>query len=61
VSANNKERFTVQLMNQDGNWVADIANTQGPADETTTGEVPADGVYIVRVISDGDWTLEITQ
>jgi hypothetical protein len=61
VSANNKEIFTMALLDQDGNWVGNIANTEGPVDETISDEVPADGVYIVRVISDGDWMLEITQ
>jgi hypothetical protein len=60
-SANNKEVFRMNVLNQNGEWVADIANTTGPADITEAGEVPADGIYVVQVISDGDWTLEIRQ
>lgn len=62
-SANNqsKEAFRASLRDSIGNWVGDIINTEGPGDATAKIEVPEDGIYIIGVQVEGDWTLEITQ
>ena len=61
VSANNKEAFRAVLLNQEGIWLADIANATGPVNVAETLDIPADGVFVIQVQSDGDWTLEIKQ
>jgi hypothetical protein len=61
VSAGNKEEFRVSLLDQNGLHVETIANATGPGDVTTTIEIPADGVYVVQVQVDADWTLEVQQ
>lgn len=55
------EALLVSLNDQNGEWVADIANSPGGADSSKTIEVPADGVYIAQIIYEGDWTLEVRQ
>jgi hypothetical protein len=61
VSPNSPEHWRVTLLDQDGRWVGDIVNAPGPVDETVTIQVPADSVYIIQVLSDGDWTVEVQQ
>jgi hypothetical protein len=51
----------VTLFDQDGRWVGDIVNAPGAADEKVTIQVPADSVYVIQVLSDGDWTVEVQQ
>ena len=36
-------------------------NAPGAADQTMTLQVPADSVYVIQVLSDGDWTVEVQQ
>jgi hypothetical protein len=61
VSPNSPEHWRVTLFDQDGRWVGDIVNAPGAADETVTIQVPADSVYVIQVLSDGDWTVEVQQ
>ena len=60
-SANNNKEFRASLLDSNGRHVDSIANTEGPADVTTDIEIAGDGVFIVQVQSDGDWTLDVTQ
>ncbi|HEX9988654.1 MAG TPA: hypothetical protein VGE45_09280 [Chloroflexia bacterium] len=61
VSAGNKEEFRVYLLDANGVGIGTIANATGPGDVTTTSEIPADGVYIIEIQVDADWTLEVQQ
>ena len=49
------------LFDKDGQWVGDIVNALGPADESVAIKVPADGVYVIQVLSEGDWTVDVQQ
>ena len=61
ISANSSEQWRVTLLDQNGQWVGDIVNAPGAADQSATIEIPADGVYVIQVLSDGDWTVEVQQ
>jgi hypothetical protein len=61
VSPNSPEHWRVTLFDQDGRWVGDIVNAPGAADVSATIEIPADGVYVIQVLSDGDWMVEVQQ
>jgi len=61
VSGNSVEQFRATLLDQNGQWVGDIVNAPGAADQSVTIEVPTDGVYVIQVLSDGDWTVEVQQ
>jgi len=61
VSANSAEQFRATLLDQSGKWVGDIVNAPGAADEKVTIQVPADSVYVIQVLSDGDWIVEVQQ
>jgi hypothetical protein len=61
ISANSQAQFTVYLYNQNGQYVEAIVNTPGAADQSIAITIPADGVYLIKVQSDGDWTVEVQQ
>jgi hypothetical protein len=61
VSGNSQESFAASLLDQRGLHVATIVDAPGAADQSITLEIPADGVYIIQVISDGDWTIDVQQ
>ena len=61
VGSGGKEAFTVTLLDQDGRHINDIAEATGNADISTDLEIRADGVYVIEVIFDGNWTVEVRQ
>jgi hypothetical protein len=61
VSPTGAQNWRVTLLDQGGRWVADIVSGPGATDQSATVEIPADGVYLVQVLADGDWTLEAQQ
>jgi hypothetical protein len=60
-SANSKAQFAVSLLGQDGQHAGTIVEAPGPADQSATIPIPADGVYLLQVLSDGDWTVDVQQ
>jgi hypothetical protein len=38
-----------------------IVEASGAADQSATIDIPSDGVYLIQVVSDGDWTVEVQQ
>ncbi len=61
VGKGSKDVFTVQLLDQDGNWAADLVNATGDADVSKTIEIPANGVFLAQIQFEGDWTAEVQQ
>jgi hypothetical protein len=61
VSAGNKEEFRVNLLDANGVGIGTIADARGPGDVTTALDIPADGVYIIEIQVDADWSLEVQQ
>ena len=61
VSANSQAHFAATVLDQNGQWVGDIVNATGAADQSSMIEIPADSVYLIEVQSDGDWTVEVQQ
>jgi hypothetical protein len=61
VTPNGKEEFRVALLDENGVYVEGIAETTGVADVSATIPIPKDGVYLLLVISDGDWTVDVQQ
>jgi hypothetical protein len=61
VSANSQAHFAATVLDQSGQWVGDIVNAAGAADQSSAIEIPVDSVYLIEVQSDGDWTVEVQQ
>ena len=61
VSLNSVKQFDASLLDQNGLPVGTILNAPGAADQQITLAIPGDGVYLIEVVSDGDWTLEVQQ
>jgi hypothetical protein len=61
VSANSQAHFAATVLDQNGQWVGDIVNAAGAADQSSAIEIPVDSVYLIEVQSDGDWTVEVQQ
>jgi hypothetical protein len=61
VSANSQALFTVYLYHQNGQYAEAIVNAPGAVDQSIAIEIPADGVYLIKVESEGDWTVEVQQ
>jgi hypothetical protein len=61
VNANSQALFTVYLYHQDGQYAEAIVNAPGAVDQSVAVGIPADGVYLVKVESEGDWTVEVQQ
>jgi hypothetical protein len=61
VSPNSTQNWRVTLLDQNGQWVADIVSGPSTPDVSVTIDVPADGVYLLQVLADGDWVVEVQQ
>jgi hypothetical protein len=61
VSANSQAQFAATLLDQNVEHVGTIVNATSATDQSTVIEIPADGVYLIQVLSDGDWTIEVQQ
>lgn len=58
---NNSTNFEATLLNQNREFVGELQNRAGAPEQTTTVNIPADGVYLIQVYSDGDWTVDVQQ
>ena len=58
---NASTKFEATLYDQNVQYVAELKNTSGASEQSATATIPADGIYVVQVFSDGDWTLEVQQ
>lgn len=56
-----KENFIVDLLDADGNPVAPmgLVNEIGPFDGSKATPVPDDGIYLLVVMADGPWTIDV--
>jgi hypothetical protein len=61
VSATSKTQFSVILVDQQARSSGSIVEASGAADQSATIDIPSDGVYLLQVVSDGDWTVEVQQ
>jgi hypothetical protein len=61
ISPNSTQNWRVTLLDQNGQWVADIVSGPSTPDVSVTIDVPADGVYLLQVLADGDWVVEVQQ
>ena len=61
VSPNGLQNWRVTLFDQNGQWVGDVVDGVGEVDKSATIDVPADGVYFIQVLADGDWIVESQQ
>jgi hypothetical protein len=52
--------FIVFLLDSQGRLIEGIANEIGPYDGTKVIRIPRDGVYLLSIQADGDWTVEAT-
>lgn len=53
--------FGVTLLDQQGRYVALIANQIGPANIDTIENISADGVFLLTIKADGDWVVTFQQ
>ena len=53
--------ITVYLFDQNGQYAEAIVNTPGATDQLIAITIPVDGVYLIKVQSDGEWTVEVQQ
>ena len=60
-ASNGASPTRVTLLDQSGQWVGGLENAPGAADQSVTIDVPADGVYIIQVLADADWSVDVQQ
>ena len=58
---NGTRNFIVELLDQNGETVELIANEIGPATINTIENVSTNGVYLLYIRADGDWTITLQQ
>lgn len=55
------ENFITHLLDSDGETVEYVTNEIGDYSGTSVGSIPEDGMYLLNVDADGDWTIEVSQ
>ena len=58
---NSSTHFEATLADQNREFVGEIQNTAGAAEQSVEVKIPADGVYLIQVYGDADWTIEVRQ
>lgn len=52
--------FIVELYDDEGHSIALLANEIGEYEGSTAERIPADGLYVLDIVADGDWTVDVT-
>lgn len=60
-TSNGASPTRVTLLDQNGQWVGEVENPPGQAEGSATIQVPADGVYLIQVLADADWSVDTQQ
>jgi len=58
---NGTKDFYVGLINGDGSYAASLASKTGPASVSTIENIEENGVFLLQVTADGDWTVTVQQ
>jgi hypothetical protein len=58
---NRSTYFDATLFDQKVQYVGEIVNKSGAPEQSVAVTIPADGVYVIQVYADGDWTVEVQQ
>lgn len=52
--------FAIWLYSAEGQRIALLANEIGQYEGSTTENIPQDGIYVMDIVADGSWTIEVT-
>jgi hypothetical protein len=58
---NSSTQFEATLYDQNVQYVGEVSNKSGAPEQSIALTIPADGIYIIQVFGDGDWTVEVQQ
>jgi hypothetical protein len=58
---NGTKEFSVSLVDGNGSYAASLADKTGPASVSTIENIEENGVFLLWVDADGDWTITIQQ
>ena len=58
---NSSTHFEATLLDQNREFIGEIQNAAGAAEQTVNVTIPSDGVYLIQVYSDGDWSVDVQQ